>query len=53
MDLNLSMSVMNLMFFGRLFHNLVPFFHKLYHQMSWISHVFSREDFSKNNKEPL
>ena len=24
---------------------LVPFFQKLYHQMSWISHVFHREDF--------
>ena len=24
---------------------LVPFFQKLYHQMSWISHVFQREDF--------
>ena len=45
MNLNLSKSVMDLMFWGSLFHILVPFFQKLYHQMSWISHVFQRVDF--------
>ena len=45
MDLSLSKSVMDLMFLGRSSIILVPFFQKLYHQMSWISHIFFREIF--------
>ena len=52
MDLNVSKSVMDLMFLGRLFHNFgCHFFQKLYHQMSWISHVFQREDYLTVNED--
>ena len=37
MDFNLSKSVMDLMFLGRLFHNFGVNFENLYHQMSFKS----------------
>ena len=51
MFLNLPKSVIDLMFWGRLFHNFGAIFQKLYHQMSWISHVFQREDFLTVNED--
>ena len=52
MDLNLSKSVMDLKnVWGGYSIILVPFFQKLYHQMSWISHVFQREDFLTVNED--
>ena len=51
MDLNLSKSVMDIMFWGGYSIILVPFFQELHHQMSWISHVFQREDFLTVNED--
>ena len=47
MDLNLSKSVMDLMFGGRLFHNFGAIFFKssITKILGWISYVFHREDF--------